>query len=407
VFLVLKLFTLGVIGHSRGDDTVSLLQTQENAPLSFGTISILQTRATKVTGEFEGVDFSKEDEKDGVLRSQVPLKEDDDEGETLALEGDDREGALMEKGSGDDDQAEATLLLQAIEADVVGRQVRSNEDAEATEDGSQQSQTPCTLLEVSIATGLDPIGFANEDIVTCSGEHCTCAEMETKCESLHQRVASKEELTSLAKCHVPIRNKHNWEKCVTDSGVHCKVLAATNHGVSDRAFFSEGQQWQVHPDTWCGNSDRYFVCVGKNDRLWQEKPACPPVSMIRNRCGPLYGGRCNMKLNTKYVYCKSSKGWCSSDFSTHKNAHQRSDKYDWSPASCNLCPPVSMTRNRCGPDFGGCNKELNVQQWTTAGVLPTVYCNSANGKCSHDFKDHKNKHEETDKYDWKPTSCGV
>lgn len=106
--LVLKLFTLGVIGHSRGEDTISLLQT----------------RAAKVTGEFEGVDFSKEDEKGGVLRSQVPLKEDDDEGETLALEGDDREGALIEKG--DDDQAEATLLLQAIEADVVGAEILKN-----------------------------------------------------------------------------------------------------------------------------------------------------------------------------------------------------------------------------------------------------------------------------------------
>jgi len=125
VFLVLKLFTLGVIGHSRGEDTISLLQT----------------RAAKVTGEFEGVDFSKEDEKGGVLRSQVPLKEDDDEGETLALEGDDREGALIEKG--DDDQAEATLLLQAIEADVVGAEILKN----LKDDGVSDSQINAVALD--------------------------------------------------------------------------------------------------------------------------------------------------------------------------------------------------------------------------------------------------------------------
>jgi len=148
VFLVLKLFTLGVIGHSRGEDTVSLLQTRaaqvtgEFEGVDFN--SLLKTRAAaNVTGEFEGVDFSKEDEKGGVLRSQVPLKEDDDEGETLAVEGDDREGALMEKGRGNDDQAEATLLLQAIEADVVGAEVLKN----LKDDGASDSQINAVALD--------------------------------------------------------------------------------------------------------------------------------------------------------------------------------------------------------------------------------------------------------------------
>jgi len=106
-------------------------------------MSLLQTRAANATAEFEGVDFSRKEEVGGVLRSQVPLEEDDDEGETVALEGDDREGALLEKGSGDDDQAEATLLLQAVEADVGGAEVLKD----LKEDGVSDSQLHAVALD--------------------------------------------------------------------------------------------------------------------------------------------------------------------------------------------------------------------------------------------------------------------
>lgn len=59
---------------------------------------------------------------------------------------------------------------------------------------------------------------------------------------------------------------------------------------------------------------------------------CLPLSEVRGRCGPTYGGRCNRDLAWWAVYCNEDNGWCGTTC-RHKHA-QSADRYDWEPSNC-------------------------------------------------------------------------
>ena len=60
---------------------------------------------------------------------------------------------------------------------------------------------------------------------------------------------------------------------------------------------------------------------------------CKPISNVRGRCGPDFGGRCNKSFNdTVFLYCNTANGWCGNT-DNHKNA-QPGDEYDWVSSAC-------------------------------------------------------------------------
>ena len=60
---------------------------------------------------------------------------------------------------------------------------------------------------------------------------------------------------------------------------------------------------------------------------------CNPISNTPNRCGPDYG-RCNKDVREEAEYCNTENGWCGNS-DAHKNA-QIGDEYDW--VSSSACP---------------------------------------------------------------------
>merc|ERR1712176_344646 len=108
---------------------------------------------------------------------------------------------------------------------------------------------------------------------------------------------------------------------------------------------------------------------------------CPGLSATRGRCGPKYGGRCNRELASDAIFCNSKNGWCGNT-DAHRNAQPSEDKWDAAPSTCQVlttvvqvCPGLSKTRGRCGPNYGGrCNREL---------ASDAIFCNSKNGWCGN------------------------
>ena len=86
---------------------------------------------------------------------------------------------------------------------------------------------------------------------------------------------------------------------------------------------------------------------------------CPPLT-ADNRCGPSYGGRCNITLYPQALYCNSDSGWCS-DADEHKNAQPDEDIYDWNPNTCR--------RKRALIYFLKLISESNVNYFTCAEFL--------------------------------------
>ena len=59
---------------------------------------------------------------------------------------------------------------------------------------------------------------------------------------------------------------------------------------------------------------------------------CIPLSETKGRCGPQFGGRCNKNLADWAVYCNTANGWCGTTC-RHRYA-QDGDEYDWSSNKC-------------------------------------------------------------------------
>ena len=62
------------------------------------------------------------------------------------------------------------------------------------------------------------------------------------------------------------------------------------------------------------------------------KLGCIPLSDVKGRCGPQFGGRCNKNLADWAVYCNTYNGWCGTSC-RHRYA-QDGDEYDWGSNKC-------------------------------------------------------------------------